>query len=892
MIPGGIGIPSLSSARSAALHTMGLEAGRKLGSYEILSAVGRGGMGEVWKARDTKLGREIAIKTLPEEFTHDEARLARFEREAKLLASLNHPNIAAIYGLEEFSGTRFLVLEFVDGETLADRLIRGPIPLEESLKLAMQIAEALESAHEKGVIHRDLKPANIKVTSDSKVKVLDFGLAKVLRTQSANLSDAATNVTVSAPGMILGTAAYMSPEQARSKEADRASDVWAFGCVLYEMLTARRVFEGETVAEILGGVLKTHPNWQWLPAGTPEGIRRLLRRCLEKDPNVRFRDVRDARLEINDVLSGTLQDGGVARISAARWPRLVWSTVLALVTLIAALGVRAFRTVPTAPEARLEIQTPPTRDAGSLAISPDGQKIVFSAMSEGRSQLWLRSLDSVLPQALAGTEQAFSPFWAPDSRSIGFFADTSLKRVDINGGSVQTLAHAQSPIGGAWNRDGTIIFSTNPGRPIFRIPAKGGDLVAVTPFKAPQQEGQGFPQFLPDARHFLYFVTGSPEARGVYIGQLDGLETHRLFDSDLPAVYASTGHLLFTRQGTLFAQEFDPGRLELHGNPFPVAERLGPLAALSASAAGPIVYRTPLGGGDQRQFVWIDRSGKEVNKVVYPDTAGIGPSLSPDGRRIAVFSYKDGNMDIWLFEVQRHAWNRFTFDSGNDIFPIWSPDGRRIVFSSNRIGGLMHLYQKLLSGPPGSEKLLLPSPRIEFASDWSSDGRFLLYDSTDPKSGNWDIWALPLEGEPKPFEVVRTDFNEQSGQFSPDGKWIAYQSDRSGKVEIYVQRFSGPGDGVLVSTNGGTQARWNPKGKELFYIGTDDRLMAIPLHFASNGQTVEPGTPLGLFRANLPPNARQEYMVSPDGQSFVMNSAPERTGASPVTVILNWKPKS
>ncbi len=896
---------------------MPLASGSRLGPYEIVSPLGSGGMGVVYRARDTKLNREVALKVLPDLFARDPERLARFQREAEVLASLNHPNIAQIHGLEESGGVRALVMELVEGPTLAERLryvgraLSGPpvkpgpkgpgLPLEEALAIAKQIADALEAAHEKGIVHRDLKPANIKVKDDGVVKVLDFGLAKYRagwaggagEAGGAGSSNSPTMMPVSMPGAILGTAGYMAPEQAKGQTTDHTADVWAFGCVLYEMLTGRAVFEGQTVSEILSEVLKAEPDWRRLPADTPEGIRRLLRRCLQKDRKERLKHIGDARIEILDARSEPPIDAHLVKRASRSRERLAWASAFALAALIAVLlGVRALRPASTAPEARLEVNTPPTRDP-SLAISPDGLKIVFAARSAGQSQLWLRSLDSPSARLLAGTERASSPFWSPDSRSIGFFADTKLKRTDIDGGSVRALAASSpAPLGGAWNRDGTIVFSTSPGKPIFRISAKGGEPSATTRFELPQQGSHSSPQFLPDGRHFLFFVTGSAEARGVYIGQLDGLDTRRLLDADAPAAYAAAGHLLFIREGRLLAQIFDPERLELRGDPFLIAEHVTGGTRLSASAAGPIAYRTPSADNGQRQLVWVDRSGREIEKVVYPDTAAQGPSLSHDGRRVAVFRFANGNMDIWSYETGRRAWDRITFDSGDDIYPLWSPDDSRIVFGSRR--GEMNLYRKLLSAPPGSEELLLSTSQPKFPMDWSPDGRFLLYDSLDPKRG-MDVWVLPLEGDRKPFKVVQTDFNERLAQFSPDGKWIAYQSDKTGRFEIYVQPFPGPGGDSRVSIDGGAQVRWNPSGKELFYIAADDRLIAVPIRFVSNGKTVDLGTPLGLFATNVGSTAintnRQQYMVSPNGQSFVMNSVPEEASASPITVILNWKGK-
>jgi serine/threonine protein kinase len=871
--------------------------GTKLAHYEITSHLGTGGMGEVYQATDPKLGRSVAIKLLPAAFAQDAERVARFEREARVLASLNHPNIAAIYSLEESGGRKILVLELVEGETLAARIARGPIPMNEALSIAKQIAEALEAAHEKGIIHRDLKPANIKITPSGNVKVLDFGLAKVREAEGAALSKAPTKVTASATGMIIGTAAYMSPEQAKGTDADRTSDVWAFGCVFYEMLAGCRAFEGETVSEILAGVLKSDPDWNRLPAGTPEGIRRLLRRCLQREEKLRLRDVRDARIEIDEAQIGPQVDA--ARGPLRRRERLAWISSLALIGLIAAVAiVSAFRPAPLPPEMRLEISTPPTTDPVSMAISPDGQKIVFVANSENGSRLWLRSLGSVSAQPLSGTESAQFPFWSPNNRSVGFFADGKLKRIDVDGGSVQAMANAPQARGGTWNRDGTILFAPGSAGPIFRMSDTGGEPVRLTRPDGPQQSGHRFPRFLADGRHFLYFVTGSPEVRGVYISSLDGSETRRLLNADGAATTASSGQLLFVLQGTLFAQGLDPIRMELTGSASAIAEHVtidvpANLPAISASTAGSIVYRAGSPGG-QRQFVWFDRSGKEIGRVGNPDTANaLGPSISPDGRHLALSRTVSGNFDIWLLDIARGVLSRFTLDPSFETNPVWSPDGSRIVFNSTRTG-VVDLYQKLVTGTPGSEKPLLATAQPKNATDWSSDGHLLLYHSQDPKMG-WDIWALPLgaNGKPgQPFPVVQTNLNELEAQFAPDGKWIAYQSNETGRFEIYVQPFPGPGGrSAPISINGGSQVRWRRDGKEVFYMALDGKLMAAPIRLASNAQTLEAGSPVPLFAPRSTSTVRPQYIVSPDGQRFLINTVTEDASTAPITVIQNWKPK-
>ncbi len=864
-------------------------------------------MGEVYKATDTNLKRAVAIKVLPASLAADADRLARFQREAEVLAALNHSNIAAIYGLERSGVTTALVMELVEGPTLADRITRGAIPLDEALPIAKQIAEALEAAHEQGIIHRDLKPANIKVRSDGTVKVLDFGLAKATEPTGTMSAGASQSPTITTPGMtqagmILGTAAYMSPEQARGSDADKRADLWAFGVVLWETLTGTRPFDGATVSDTLASVLKTEPEWNVLAPGTPAAVRRLLRHCLQKDRKRRLDSAAAARLEIEEAMAqpSTVEGGVTWSASPASRGRPAWMTALAVAAVLVAAvlaipAVLHLREVPppSPPEVRLEINTPPTTAPTSLAISPDGRTIVFVATSEGQSRLWLRVLDSVEARPLTGTNGAQNPFWSPDSRSVGFFADSRLKRIDIvDGGSVQTLANANRGTGGAWNRNSVILFTTL-GDPIFRVSDTGGEPVAVTQLKTGQ--GSHFsPQFLPDGRHFLYWVRGNSDVRGIYVSELGSAESRRLLDADPGAKYVSSGHLLFLRRDTLFAQDFDPIRLELTGNPFPIAEQVASNlgSGISVSGAGSIAFRTSSANA-QRQFVWFDRSGRELSKagdsVSTPLSA---PSLSLDGQRVALYRALDGNTDVWLFETKRGVLSRFTSDVADDVGPVWSPDGDRIVFSSNR-KGIADLYEKSATAG-GSEDLLLSTAQDKTAMDWSPDGRFLLFHSEDAKR-SFDIWALPMGGNGKPFPIVQTDFADERAQFSPDGKWIAYQSDESGRVEIYVHPFPGPGNRWPISTNGGSQVHWRRDGKEMFYVALDGRLMAVPIKVAMNGGAPEVGTPVTLFAPRLggavqQADYRHQYMVSSDGDRFLVATVTEQAN-SPITVILNWKPQ-
>jgi serine/threonine protein kinase len=867
---------------------MPIAVGTKLGTYEIVAPLGAGGMGEVYRARDSKLKREVAIKVLPEAFARDAERLTRFQREAELLASLNHPHIAGIYDVEHFEESRFLVLELVEGETLANRIARGPIPFEDACGIAKQIAAALEAAHEKSIIHRDLKPANIKLTPEGTVKVLDFGLAKVREDESGDvvLSNSPTVASATMPGMILGTAAYMSPEQVRGKDADRTSDVWAFGCVLFEMLTARAVFQGETVGEIFAGILKEEPDWNKLPANVPRGIHRVLQRCLRKDRKIRMQHAGDVRIEIDEALADpTPPSEATVRKSKQREAIIFVGALVLLMLLVGVAGVANLRSKTPAPEIHLELTTPPTIDLDSIGISPDGQKIVFIANKEGRPLLWLRQLDSETSRPLPGTEGASAPFWSPDGRSVGFIADDRLKRIDIDGGSPQIIGNAVGGFSyGAWNKDGVILYLPQPGHPILRTRAGGGEPTPVTRIEPGRQtDGQFGPRFLPDGHHFLYFVRVGND-RGTYVGDTEKPETKRLIEGAVSPMYVPSGQILFLRQGTLLAQPFDVSRLEITGSAVEVAQHV---VAFAAAENGTIVYRTS--PKVQLQMSWINRMGKEVGKI---EQTGNMPALSSDGRRLALMQFQD-NPDLWLLDVARGVLSRFTSNPANEVFPVWSPDDESIAFSSTRIKGAHDIYRKNVAGS-SAEELLLATDEDKLVTDWSRDKRYLLYFTYNSKT-QFDIWALPMTGERKPFPVVQTEFDERSGQFSPDGKWVAFQSNESGQSEIYVQSFPNAGPRIRISTGGGAQVRWRRDGKELFYVSLDRSMMAVPIRFSADGSMVENGTPVRLFQTHIqsaPDNLDgQQYNVSPDGERFLINGAAEDAMAPPISVILNWKPK-
>ena len=868
--------------------------GTRLGVYEVTAQIGEGGMGQVYRAHDTKLNRDVALKILPDAFASDLDRLARFTREAQTLASLNHPHIAHIHGLEESGGVRALVMELVEGDDLSQRIARGAIPLDEALPIAKQIAEALEAAHEQGIIHRDLKPANIKVRADGTVKVLDFGLAKAMEPAAGSSPSMSMSPTITTPAMtqarmILGTAAYMSPEQAKGRSVDKRADIWAFGTVLFEMLTGTRAFGGDDVQDTLVAIMRDEPDWSRLPATLSPALGTYIRRCLYKNPKQRIDSAQDVRLALEGAFETATSQMTGTTTSSLRRGRLAWMTALAIAAVvIAALAIpalRHLREVPP-PETRVDIVTPGTVDPTSFALSPDGRQIVFVASGDGASRLWLRSLASTSAQPLSGTEGSTLPFWSPDSKSVGFFGAGNLKRLDLGGGAPQTLTAAAQGRGGTWNADGVILFSPSTTGPLFRISASGGQAAAVT--KLDQQPSHRHPFFLPDGRQFLFYASGTGDTSGIYLGSLDSGDTTRLTAADSRGVYLSSGWLLWVRAQALVAQRLDLERKALTGDPItladPVATDAGLAAAASVSAAGMVAYRA--GRAGRRQLAWFDRTGKAVGAAGEPDANTVqAPELSPDGRRVVIDRTVQGNRDVWLMDLVRDGITRFTFDAAVDGFPIWSPDGSRIAFESKRKGGSYDIWLKPSSGA-GTEELLLETPNDEWPYDWSKDGRFLLYLESDPKTG-FDLWALPMTGnDRKPAVVVNTPFAEQDGQFSPDGRWVAYDTNESGRSEIVVQPFPTPSGKWQLSTGGGSQPRWRADGKELYFIAPDGTLVAVTV--AASGSTFEAGKPVTLFPTNVGLIPRAQYAVSRDGR-FLINQMIEESTAVPITLIQNWQ---
>jgi len=883
--------------------------GTRLGPYEVIGLLGEGGMGQVWRARDTKLNRDVALKVLPDSFANDPDRLARFTREAQTLAALNHPNIAHIHGLEESGGVRALVMELVEGEDLSQRIARGAIPLDEALPMARQIAEALEAAHEQGIIHRDLKPANIKVRADGTVKVLDFGLAKAIgqdpkTARPQDLRDLANSPTLTTPamteaGMILGTAAYMSPEQARGKAVDKRADIWAFGCVLYEMLTATRLFAGDSVAETLGLIFSREPDLAMLPAAAPAGLRRLLTRCLKKDAKARLRDIGEARLRIDELLTGPPE--GIATpptaSAAPRTPggRLAWMAAVGFAAL-AAVALWAPWRQPVAEERAVQflLALPPevgfqAGASGGAAISPDGRAIAFVATGGG-PRLWVRRLDSLTVQELPGTSGASYPFWSPDSRSVGFFAEDKLKKIDVSGGPPVVIVGVIGARGGSWGADGTIVFGPAAG-PLQRVAALEGVSAPLTRLDPANGEtAHRWPQLLPDGRHFVYFVRSTkPSRMGLYLGTLDRPdEKVFIVETNTAGLYSpphgsTPGQVLWIRSGALMAQPFDPDRGRLSGEPMtiPGAEKhvgtIGSLsqAAFSVSHQGTLIFG---GANDRYQLAWFSRDGKPLASVATDRFAAV--RMSPDGRHAAVIvTDQAGYRDIWTMDLARGLLNRLTHETAN--VPIWSPDGRQIAYHRSSVTQLVTV------GVDGDRsQVVLESKDPVYVNDWSPDGRFVLYTATSPTTGN-DLWRLPTTGDRTPAPVLVTPFNESHGQYSPDGQWIAYTSSESGQQEIYVRSITGKG-GTRVSTTGGSFSRWRKDGRELFYRAPDRTLMAVSV--ANAGAQLTFGTPVALFPIVEPLGTfAYPYDVAADGQKILtLNPGSSQRDMAPLTVIVHW----
>jgi len=899
---------------------MTIAAGTRLGSYEVVAQIGAGGMGEVYHARDSKLGRDVAIKVLPEAFAHDADRLSRFQREAKMLASLNHPNIATIHGLEQSGGTSYLVMELVSGETLQERVKGdGAVPIEEALGIAKQIAEALEAAHEKGIIHRDLKPANVKLTPEGKVKVLDFGLAKAFAGDTTN-QDIGNSPTLSQAatmqGVILGTAAYMSPEQARGKSVDKRTDIWAFGCLLYELLTGKQAFHGEDITEILAAVVKSEPDWSCLPETTPASIRLLLRRCLQKDKALRLRDAGDARIEIHEAL--TAAPITVAAIAAPptrslrEW--LAWSaaaiSILATIALAIGFVLRAPKlSQPMRLSADIGVDASLDTSLGpSALLSPDGTRLALVASgADQKRRMYVRSLDALQATALSGTENARDPFFSPDSQWIGFFADGNLKKISVQGGVAVTLCDAPTDRGGSWGEDGTIVFTPDVGAPLTKVSSSGGVPQPLTTLdKQGGETTQRWPQVLPGGKAVLY--TSAAGGVGIIFEDADinvysmasGQRRTLLQHGGFYARYLPSGHLAYMHAGTLFAVPFDLKRLEVSGQPTPILEGVGTSpgvggAQFSFSVNGSIAYVASGGGGQNVSIYWMDRAGKFTPLRETPGDYR-NPAFSPDGKRLALEISDGKRRDIWVYEWERDALTRLTF-AGEDITnPVWTPNGQRIVYSSREKGGAYNLWWIRADGG-GNPERLTESKSAQSAGSWRPDGKVLAF--TQSNSGtNLDIMTLPIEGDEKsgwksgePKSFLNSPSAEVQPAFSPDGRWLAYEGSESGSYEVFVRPFPGPGGKWQISSSGGVLPKWSRNGRELFYRTSDSKIMVVTYtasgdsFHADKPQLWSPGqfTELGLFTYN--------FDLHPDGKRFAVLKAPgtgQTAAMNKVSFIFNF----
>jgi Tol biopolymer transport system component len=897
--------------------------GQTLSRYRITAALGAGGMGEVYRATDTSLGREVAIKVLPPEVAADPERLGRFRREAQLLAALNHPNVAAIHGLEEAEGKPFLALELVEGEDLKERLARGAIPVDEALEIAKQVAEALEEAHNKGIVHRDLKPANVKLTPDGKVKVLDFGLAKAwagdasgVNSGSAALSQSPTLAhTGTIAGVILGTAAYMSPEQARGKPVDKRADVWSFGVLVWEILTGRSLFAGDTVTDVIAAVVTREPDLDALPQATPPALRRMLSRCLRKDPRTRLPDIGAARLELQEAIAGAPNEAAAAGDGAGRTDgrprareRWAWgASALALAGLATALAMGRFGKAPDpVPAARFVVDLP---DGWALATefgwpvpSPDGRQVVFRASRDvpagapPATQLWVRPLGSLTSRPLAGTEGATGdvPAWSPDGRSLAFFAEGELRRLDLADGRVQRICVPPGGNAGTdWNEVGTILFSAGGGGGrVYSVPAAGGEAKALTTLDASRgEQNHHAPQFLPGGRRFLFLVGAAEEKNaGLFVASLDAPDLRQRVAPGWVHRAHAAGHLLFVRDGTLLAQPFDVRRAELHGEPVAVATSVAAWSGdarfgwFGVSRGGTLAYYSGRASTGQLQLAWVDRKGGRVGTVGAPGAYG-QLALSPDETNVALeIRDADGRYDIWVMDVVRGVASRATATPEDERDPVWFPDGRALAFITRGTKGADLRRKGLRASEP--ETVLTDSPNEDVPESFTPDGRTLLFvqRAADDSQG---VWALPLDEGGKPEQVMGARFHVDEPHLSPDGRFLAYVSRESGQDEVYVEPFRREGVRVRVSVDGGGQPKWRGDGREIFYTTPASRLVAVEVRAA--GDRLEVSLPRDLFAIHgLQGTGLDDYAPSADGQRFLVKQPVEEERKPQLHVVTGW----
>ncbi len=874
---------------------MTLSAGTRLGPYEIVAPIGAGGMGEVYRAKDSRLDRQVAIKVLSSHLSANEEIRQRFEREAKTISQFSHPHICALYDVGRENETDYLVMELLEGESLADRLGKGALATEQVLRYGIEIADALDKAHRQGIVHRDLKPGNVMITKTG-VKLLDFGLAKLQAGGRAlpvsGASRLATEAHVSAPlterGTVLGTFQYMAPEQLEGGEADSRSDIFAFGAVLYEMATGQKAFQGKSQASLIGSILRDDPpSISEVAPMTPPALNRVVRTCLAKDPEDRFQTAHDVKLQLQWIAEGGSQAGLPAPVVARRKNRekLAWAVAAAALLAAAALAYGFIRRAPgPARVIRFEVSTPEEITSfGTPRVSPDGRFVALNATdSSGKTRIWVRPLSALAAQPLAGTEGTGRVFWSPDSRFLGFFADGKLKKVEVSGGPPQKICDAPRGADGTWSPEGVILFDGRSTDPIYRVSAAGGTPVEeVKADSARKESAVGWPEFLPDGRRYIYMAMGEkPEDSAYRIAALDSKESTKLAPAQSMITYAPPGFLLFVRDRTLVAQPFDPKALKTTGEPVPVAEQIGidavGSARFSVSREGTLAYRT---GESGARLIWVDRSGRELETIGGPGPYA-DPALSPRGDRLA-FSLDEsgGTTDIWVRDLARGVNSRFTFGALDEFAPVWSPDGRTLVFTSGT-----DLLEKPAGGA-GAEKPLLKSEELEIATDWSRDGRYIAFQRRGRET-RWDVWVLPTFGDRKPIPFVATPFQELYPAFSPDGRFLAYQSTESGRPEIYVQSFPGPGGKWQISTSGGTEPRWRADGRELYYRAADEKLMAVEVRA---GEVLEASVPRPLFIGRfLPDTLGYHYLPTAGAERFLFVTPLGRESLTPTTVVVNW----
>jgi Tol biopolymer transport system component/tRNA A-37 threonylcarbamoyl transferase component Bud32 len=867
-------------------------------------------MGEVYRARDTRLDRTVAIKVLNSSLSQSPELKARFDREARAISALQHPHICVLHDVGSQDGTDFLVMEFLEGESLATRVKSGPLPLEQIYKIAIEVADALEKAHRAGIVHRDLKPGNVMLTKAG-AKLLDFGLAKATgplaaaAASGASASVFAAAMTMTSPaspltsaGSIVGTIQYMSPEQIAGQEADARSDIFAFGAMLYEMTTGKRAFEGKTQASIVGSILAVEPSSvRSLQPRVPAALDRMIRICLAKDPDERFQSAHDIKLQLQLLAEGDEQRPETATVVATQPSRVPW--IAAAVTALVAIGLgAAFVQQALQPKPVVRSTVLPPDKVGIMAqrpmLSPDGTKIVFVGRDDkGVEMLYLRPVSALSAQPLAGTEGALFPFWSPDSRSVGFFSDQKVKKIDTTGGPPQALCDAgANPRGGSWSKAGVILFAPSNTEPLHQVSATGGvPTVATKLDPAHGDTSHRWPQFLPDGKTYLFMTRGGgAEKTGVSIGTVGSPDHKFLLASDSSAYYVAPGYLMFVRDGTLMAQPFSASKLALTGEAVPVAEHVAInstvyLPLFSASDNGELLYQ---GGGANsgRKLLWFDREGKPAGSVGEPGPF-VSPAISPDGKRVAVTIADSANTDIWIYDLARATKTRLTFDPSTESAAAWSRDGNRVFYQSSRKGPANHLYSKAADGS-GDTETLLETPNVsEFLPNLTTDGRFAVYMRSDAttRTGN-DIWAVPLSGDRKPFPIVQTNFNDVTPAVSPDGKWLAYANNETGHYEVYVTPFPGGGSKWQVSTSGGGEPHWRRDGKELYYLSADNHMMAISLTAQGNGVAL--GVPQLLFQTSAVIGPLGPFDVTADGKKFLVNSETVQNAGVPLVLVQNW----